>query len=72
MSSRSERYLANAAKCQQVADAAHTAGKKSLYGMLASQWRRLARAADRTDQMGLPRDSSTSPASPDSAPSAVE
>ena len=50
MSSRSERYLANAEKCQQCADAAYTSGTKSLYGELASQWRRLAEQADGTDQ----------------------
>jgi hypothetical protein len=54
MSSRSERYLANAEKCQQVADAANTSGTKRLYGVLASQWRQLAEEADRTDQIGSP------------------
>jgi hypothetical protein len=54
MSSRSERYLANAEKCQQCADAAYTSGTKSLYGELASQWRRLAEQADGTDRTGVP------------------
>jgi hypothetical protein len=52
MSSRSERYLANAEKCQQFADAAHTSGAKRLYGVLASQWRQLAEGADWTDEIG--------------------
>jgi hypothetical protein len=52
MSSRSERYLANAEKCQQVADAANTSGTKRLYGVLASQWLQLAEEADRTDKIG--------------------
>jgi hypothetical protein len=52
MSSRSERYLANAEKCQQVADAANTSGTKRLYGVLASQWRQLAEEADWTDKIG--------------------
>ena len=72
MSSRSERYRANAEKCQQCADAAYTSGTKRLYGVLASQWRHLAEEADRTDQIGSPRDSTTAPASPNSDPSAVE
>jgi hypothetical protein len=72
MSSRSERYRVNAEKCQQYADAADTAGTKSLYGVLASQWRHLAEEADRTDQIGSPRDSSTALASPNNGPSAVE
>ena len=54
MSSRSERYLAKAEKCQQVADAANTSGTKRLYGVLASQWRHLAEEADWTDQIGSP------------------
>src|SRR6266481_4512787 len=54
MSSRSERYLAKAEKCQQVADAAYTSGTKRLYGVLASQWRHLAEEADWTDQIGSP------------------
>ena len=54
MSSRSERYLANADKCQQCADAAYTPGTKRLYGVLASQWRQLAEEADWTDQIGSP------------------
>jgi hypothetical protein len=49
---RSERYLANAEKCQQVADAAYTPGTKRLYGVLASQWRHLAEGADWTDEIG--------------------
>ena len=53
MSSRSERYLANADKCQQFADAAYTPGRKRLYGVLASQWRQLAEEAW-TDQIGSP------------------
>ncbi len=52
MSSRSERYLANAEKCQQFADAANTSGTKRLYGVLASQWRQLTEEADWTDKMG--------------------
>src|SRR5258705_3004921 len=54
MSSRSERYRANAEKCQQCADAAYTSGTKRLYGVLASQWRQLAEEADWTDQIGSP------------------
>ncbi len=54
MSSRSERYLANAEKCQQCADAAYTSGTKNLFGELASQWRRLAEQADGTDEIGVP------------------
>jgi hypothetical protein len=53
MSSRSERYLANADKCQQVADAANTSGTKRLYGVLASHWRQLAEEADETDKKPL-------------------
>jgi hypothetical protein len=52
MSSRSERYLANAEKCQQFADAANTSGTKRLYGVLASQWRHLAEEAEWTDKIG--------------------
>lgn len=51
MSSRSERYLANAEKCQQSADAANTSGTKRLYGVLASQWRQLADEAEWTDKI---------------------
>jgi hypothetical protein len=51
---RSERYLANAEKCQQVANAAYTSGTKRLYGVLASQWRQLAEEADWTDKIGSP------------------
>jgi hypothetical protein len=54
MSSRSERYLANADKCQQCADVAYTSGTKRLYGVMASQWRQLAEEADWTDQIGSP------------------
>jgi hypothetical protein len=46
MSSRSERYLAKAEKCQQVADAANISGTKRLFGVMASQWRQLAEEAD--------------------------
>ena len=52
MSSRSERYLANAEKCQRCTDVANTSGPKRLYAMLASQWRQLAEEADWTDKMG--------------------
>jgi hypothetical protein len=52
MSSRSERYFANAEKCQQCADVANTPGTKRLYGVLASQWRHLAEGADWTDEIG--------------------
>jgi len=51
MSSRSERYLANAEKCQQSADAANTSGTKRLYEVLASQWRQLADEAEWTDKI---------------------
>ena len=51
MSSRSERYLANAEKCQRFADVANTSGTKRLYGALASNWRRLAEEADWTDKI---------------------
>ena len=54
MSSRSERYLAKAEKCQQVADAANISGTKRLFGVMASQWRQLAEEADWTDQIGSP------------------
>jgi hypothetical protein len=54
MSSRSERYRANAEKCQQCADAAYTSGTKRLYGVLASQWLHLAEQADRTDGIEAP------------------
>jgi hypothetical protein len=54
MSSRSERYLANAEKCQQVADAANTSGTKRLYEVLASQWSKLAEEAEWTDKIGSP------------------
>jgi hypothetical protein len=51
MSSRSERYLANAEKCQQFADDANTSGTKRLYGVLTSQWRQLAEEAEWTDKI---------------------
>ena len=54
MSSRSERYLAKAEKCQQVADAANTSGTKRLFGVMVSQWRQLAEEADWTDKIGSP------------------
>ena len=49
MSSRSERYLANAEKCRQCSEAAYTTGTKHLYAELASQWLRLAEQAHRKD-----------------------
>jgi len=49
MSSRSERYLANAEKCQQYADAVDTSGTKRLYEELARQWLHLAERAEETD-----------------------
>ena len=52
MSPRSDRYLANAEKCQQCADVAYTSGTKRLFGVLASQWRQLAEEADWTDKIG--------------------
>jgi hypothetical protein len=52
MSSRSERYLANADKCQRCAEVAYTPGTKRLYGVLASQWRHLAEEADWTGEIG--------------------
>ncbi len=54
MSSRSERYLANAEKCQQCADAAYTSGTKRLFEVMASQWRHLAEEADWTDEIRSP------------------
>ena len=51
MSSRSERYLANAEKCQRFADVANTSGTKRLYGLLTSQWRQLAEEAEWTDKL---------------------
>ena len=53
MSSRSERYLAKAEKCQQISDAADTSGTKRLYAVLASQWRQLAEEADEIDTKPL-------------------
>jgi hypothetical protein len=52
MSSRSERYLANAEKCQRLTDVAHTSGTKRLYEVLASHWRQLAEEANWTDKIG--------------------
>jgi hypothetical protein len=52
MSPRSDRYLANAEKCQQCADVAYTSGTKRLFGVLASQWWQLAEEADWTDKVG--------------------
>jgi len=54
MSSRSERYLANAEKCQRRADVADTSGTKRLYAVMARQWRHLAEGADRTDEIIMP------------------
>ena len=53
MSSRSERCLAKAEKCQQISDAADASGTKRLYGVMASQWRKLAEEADETDKKPL-------------------
>jgi hypothetical protein len=53
MSSRSERYLAKAEKCQQISDAADTSGTKRLYAVMASQWRQLAEKAEETDKKPL-------------------
>jgi hypothetical protein len=53
MLSRSERYLAKAEKYQQISDAADASGTKRLYGVLASQWRRLAEEAADTDKEPL-------------------
>jgi hypothetical protein len=52
MSPRSDRYPANAEKCQQCLEVAHTSGTKRLFGVLASQWRQLAEEADWTDKVG--------------------
>jgi hypothetical protein len=49
MSSRSERCLAKAEQCRQVADAADTSGAKRLYEELARQWLHLAKQAEETD-----------------------
>jgi hypothetical protein len=54
MSSRSERYLAKAEKCQRRADVADISGTKRLYGMMARHWRQLAEGADRTDEIIAP------------------
>jgi hypothetical protein len=48
MSSRSERYLAKAEKCQQYADAVDAFGTKRLYEELSRQWLRLAERAEET------------------------
>jgi hypothetical protein len=48
MATRSERYLANAERCQQCSDTAYTAGTKHLFAELANQWLRLAEQAHRT------------------------
>jgi hypothetical protein len=53
MSSRSERYLAKAENCQQISEAADTSGTKRLYGVMASQWRKLADEAEETDKKPL-------------------
>ena len=53
MSRRSERYLANAEKCQQCADAADTSGTKRLYEELARQWMYLAEQAEETESSPL-------------------
>ena len=52
MSSRSERYIARAEKCQQYADAVQGLGEKVLYQQLATQWLLLAEQADETDEAG--------------------
>jgi hypothetical protein len=49
MASRSERFLANADKCQQVADEAHNSGTKRLFEGLARQWLHLAERAKQTE-----------------------
>src|SRR5262245_24712238 len=54
MSSRSERYLANAEKCQQYADAVNTFGTKRLYEELSRQWLRLAEQAEETGRIESP------------------
>ena len=51
MSSRLERYRANAEKCQQYADAVDTFGTKRLYEELSRQWLRLAEQAEATGGM---------------------
>jgi hypothetical protein len=51
MSSRSERCLANAEKCQQYADAVDASGTKRLYEELSRQWRRLAEQAEERDRL---------------------
>ena len=50
MSSRSERYLTNAEKCQSYADTASYSGTKRLYEELARQWLHLSEQADETDE----------------------
>jgi cold shock protein len=54
MSSRSERYRANAEKCQQYADAADSFGTKRLYEELSRQWLRLAEQAEETGRIESP------------------
>jgi hypothetical protein len=54
MSSRSERYLANAEKCQQYANAVNTFGTKRLYEELSRQWLRLAEQAEETGRIESP------------------
>jgi len=49
MSSRSERCLANAERCQQYADAVDPFGTKRLYEELSRQWRRLSEQAEETN-----------------------
>jgi hypothetical protein len=51
MSSRSERYLSNAEKCRQYANAVDTFGTKRLYEELSRQWQRLAEQAEETDRL---------------------
>jgi hypothetical protein len=51
MSSRSERYLSNAEKCRQYADAVDTFGTKRLYEELSRQWLRLAEQAEETGRL---------------------
>ena len=61
MSSRSERYLANAEKCQQYADAADSFGTKRLYEELSRQWLRLAEQAERNSHNDIVYESSGKP-----------
>ena len=48
---QSERYLANAEKCQQYADAVDPFGTKRLYEELSRQWLRLAEQAEETGRI---------------------